>query len=253
MRAVLTYHSIDHTESPISIAPEAFAGHVRWLASGRVRVLPLEALVAEAQASDDGAGDAVAVTFDDGFQNLAEHAVPLLIAHGLPATIFVVSGHVGRTNAWGGRDHPGIPTLPLMDWDALGRLAEAGIALGAHTRRHPALDTLTHDELVDEVEGAAGDIAARLGRQPAAFAYPYGIAPPRAAAQVARCFALGVTTELRMLRASDDRARIPRLDAWYLRRPDGLAGWGSARFHAWLRLRAAVRRARDRVRLGARA
>jgi peptidoglycan/xylan/chitin deacetylase (PgdA/CDA1 family) len=252
MRAVLTYHSIDSSQSPISILPESFASHVRWLASGRVRVLALEALVAEARAGDDSRGDAVAITFDDGFENFAELAAPLLAGHGLPSTVFVVSDHVGRTNAWGGKEHPGVPTLPLMNWDQLGRVAEGGVELGAHTRSHPALDTLPAHALADEIVGSADDIVAQVGRRPTTFAYPYGFAPAAAVEQVKKSFAVGVSTELRVLDASDEPARIPRLDAFYLRQPNGLAGWGTARFRAYVRLRAAVRTAREQVRRGAR-
>lgn len=252
MRAVLTYHSIDESVSPISVAPESFAAHVRWLASGVVRVLSLERLVAEASAGDDTVGDAVAITFDDGFENLAHYAAPLLADHGLPATVFVVSAHVGRTNAWGGQDDSGIPTLPLMSWESLGRLAEQGVSIGAHTRTHPALDTLGGDALAEEIAGSAHDIEVRLGCSPSTFAYPYGIAPAGAVEQVKRTFALGVTTRLDFLDSGADRARIPRLDAYYLRRPDGLARWGTARFRAYLKLRAAVRAAREQVRRGVR-
>ncbi|MEO8619612.1 MAG: polysaccharide deacetylase family protein [bacterium] len=252
MRAVLTYHSIDNTRSPISILPESFASHVQWLASGRVRVLALGALVAEARAGDESLGDAVAITFDDGFANFAEFAAPLLAKHGLPSTVFVVSDHVGRTNAWGGQEPPGIPTLPLMTWDQLGRVAEGGVELGAHTRSHPALDMLLAQALADEIDGSADDIVAQTGVRPTTFAYPYGLAPAAAVAQVRKSFAVGVSTELRVLDVSDEPARIPRLDAFYLRQPDGLAGWGTARFRAYVRLRAAVRSAREQVRRSAR-
>ena len=252
MRAILTYHSIDGSQSPISIRPDAFAAHVRCLARGRVRVLPLVELVAEARAGGDEREDAVAITFDDGFQSFAEHAAPLLADHGLPATVFVVSGHAGGTSAWSGRDHPGIPTFPLMDWGTLGRLANAGIELGAHTRRHPSLDSLPATALAEEIGGSASEMESHLGRRPTAFAYPYGIAPASAVEQVRASFALGVTTELRALNAADDPLRIPRLDAYYLRQPDGLAGWGTTRFRAYLRLRAAVRIAREQVRRGTR-
>ena len=252
MRAILTYHSIDGSQSPISIRPDAFAAHVRCLARGRVRVLPLVELVAEARAGGVEREDAVAITFDDGFQSFAEHAAPLLADHGLPATVFVVSGHAGGTSAWSGRDHPGIPTFPLMDWGTLGRLANAGIELGAHTRRHPSLDSLPATALAEEIGGSASEMESHLGRRPTAFAYPYGIAPAAAVEQVRASFALGVTTELRALYAADDPLRIPRLDAYYLREPDGLAGWGTTRFRAYLRLRAAVRIAREQVRRGTR-
>ncbi len=242
MRAILTYHSIDSSGSPISVSREAFAGHVRWLASGAVRVVPLTEIVRG--AAD---GDAVALTFDDGFANVAESAVPLLRDHALPATVFVVSGQVGGTNAWGGREQAGIPTLPLMDWDALGALGASGIELGAHTRRHPKLDTVGVNALSDEIEGGADEIERRTGCCPSTFAYPYGIAPAAAAAVVRRRFDVGVTTQLRVLAPDDDLALLPRLDAYYFRRADGLDAWGTARFRAWLGLRAAVRAVRERV------
>lgn len=242
MRAILTYHSIDSSGSPISVSREAFAGHVRWFASGAVRVVPLAEIV-----RDVADGDAVAITFDDGFTNFAESAMPLLRDHGLPATVFVVSDQVGGTNAWGGREQAGIPTLPLMHWDVLGTLGEAGIELGAHTRTHPKLDTVAASALSDEIEGGAGEIEQRTGRRPATFAYPYGIAPVAAADVARRRFDVAVTTRLRVLAPDDDLALLPRLDAYYFRRADGLDAWGTARFRAWLGLRAAVRAVRERV------
>lgn len=247
MRAILTYHSIDTTGSAISISPTAFAGHLRWLTSGRVRVLSLDEIVRESRADANGDGDAVAITFDDGFANFAVYAAPMLLAHAIPVSIFVVSEHVGATNAWGGREAQGIPTLPLLGWDALGRLAEGGIEIGAHTRTHAALDTLEADAVEAEIVGGAEDLEARLGRRPRAFAYPYGIAPPAATDRVREYFAVAVTTRLHELRSSDDRALLPRLDAYYLRHVDGLDAWGSARFRAFLRLRAAARSARQHV------
>jgi peptidoglycan/xylan/chitin deacetylase (PgdA/CDA1 family) len=72
MRAILTYHSIDDSGSPISVAPEEFRAHVRWLGSGAVRVVPLAKLVT--LPPDD---DAVALTFDDAFENFSTIAAPL--------------------------------------------------------------------------------------------------------------------------------------------------------------------------------
>ncbi len=240
MRAILTYHSIDDSGSPISLAPAAFAAHVRWLASAPVRVLTLDALVAASASS----GDAVAITFDDGFANFAEHAAPLLREHGLPATIFVVSGHVGATNAWGGRRQLGIPVLPLLTWDSLGRLAESTIAVGGHTRTHARLGALSRIDADDEIIGGLKDITQHIGLRPTAFAYPYGDAPAAAVATVRRHFATGVTTTLRELGESDDHAALPRLDAYYLRAPGRLESWGSPAFRIGLRMRAAARAAR---------
>lgn len=239
MRAILTYHSIDPSGSPVSVAPRDFAAHVRWLAAGRVRVVALDQLAAMPEGED-----AIAITFDDAFANFATEAAPRLRDHGLPATLFVVSGHAGRTNAWGGRDEPGIPTLPLLDWDAIGRVGAGGITIGAHTRTHARLDALDARAAEDEMLGCAEEIERRVGHRAATFAYPYGGASV-AAATIARAhFACAVTTEMRTLRPGDDRALLPRLDAWYFRNPARLEAWGTARFHAHVRARALVRRAR---------
>lgn len=241
MRAILTYHSIDASGSPISISKDAFASHVDWLASGRVRVTTIDDLL---QLSDDV--DAVALTFDDGFRNFAEHAYPLLAEHGLPSTVFAVTDHVGGTNAWGGSPDPGVPLLPLLSWDELARLQEAGVMLGAHTRRHRHLSALGDDELTDEIAGAAEIMRRNTGRRPRGFAYPYGSLSASAAAVVGGCYAWGCTTELRVLRGDVSRARVPRLDMYYFRNARRLERWGTARFTCYVQLRAQARRVRQR-------
>lgn len=242
MRAILTYHSIDESGSPVSVSREAFRAHVRWLASGAVTVLPLAELV----DARDG-GDAVAITFDDGFQNFADDAAPLLRDAALPATVFVVPEHVGGENDWGGRHVPGIPVLPLMSWQTLGRVAAAGVALGAHTRRHRDLTQVRGATLEDEVAGCVERMAAELGVRPASFAYPYGAVDETSATVVRDVFAHACTTELRALRGDDDRALLPRLDMFYFREPGQLEGWGSAAFRRRLWLRAQGRRVKRLV------
>jgi peptidoglycan/xylan/chitin deacetylase (PgdA/CDA1 family) len=239
MRAILTYHSIDSSGSPISVPVETFAAHAGFLASGRVKVLPLADLPS---APNDE--DAVALTFDDGFRNVVTGALPTLREKSLPATIFVVSDAVGGTNGWGGRDAPGIPTLPLMNWADVQAAADTGFEIGAHSRRHPRLTTLSFAQLEDEVAGGADRIQAELGRRPDRFAYPYGDVN-EAVARVARtAFEHSVTTELRPLADTDDRALLPRLDAWYFRQPGMLEDWGSPAFRRRLWIRAQGRRVR---------
>lgn len=246
VRGILTYHSIDESGSPISVSPETFRAHIRFLAAGRVRVVGFDALLA---ASDDQ--DVVALTFDDGFANFATLALPVLEAHGLPATVFVVPDHVGDTNAWGGRSHPGIPTLPLMTWKALAQAQGRGIAIGAHTRRHGTLTTLPPGEQELEIAGSADRITSELGVRPAAFAYPYGRHDAGTVQLVRTHFSYGVTTQLRLLSGSEDVARLPRLDAWYFRAPGQLEGWGTTAFRSRIWLRARGRRVRQLVFAGA--
>jgi peptidoglycan/xylan/chitin deacetylase (PgdA/CDA1 family) len=242
MKAILTYHSVDETGSVISIDERSFRRHVEWLAASRIPVVPLDHLVHVAAADD-----AIAITFDDGLANFGEIAAPLLLEHGLPVTLFVVSEAVGATNVWPGGGDAGIPVMRLLDWNELGRLAEAGVTLGAHTRTHPRLETLDANAVEGEIVDSKARLRAELGIDATTFAYPYGSICPAARDVVARSFHCGVTTRLSVLTASDDVALLPRLDSYYLRSPGTLESWGTPRFRMRMGLLAGAREIRRTI------
>jgi peptidoglycan/xylan/chitin deacetylase (PgdA/CDA1 family) len=237
MRAVLMYHSLDDSGSPISVSPAAFRAHAQWLASGAVDVVPLTALLAPGAR----AKPQLALTFDDGFANLASHAFPLLAEHRLPATVFVVSEHVGGDNRWQGQTSARVPALPLLSWDALGRARDQGVEIGAHTRTHPHLSQLDTGAVTDEMAGCSDTIARELGTRPATFAYPFGDLPADVMGTAGRHFQVACTTVHRLLRETEDPHRIPRLDAWYFRRPDALETMASRGFRTRVLARHALR------------
>ncbi len=249
MRAILTYHSIDETGSPISVAPQVFQRHCEFLAQGGVRVLSLDALLSAPPSEP-----AVALTFDDGFVNFLSHAAPVLSASGLPYTIFVATNHVGGRNNWGGRTQPGIPDLPLMSWSDLAALAGHGMSVGAHTRSHPDLTTLNDASLMDELAGSADDVEQHLGIRPLSFAYPFGAWNARVRRATGSVFTYSCTTRMGVLGAHDDAAALPRVDMYYLRTEHALETFGQPSFSAkvWAReqgrrLRTLVQRTRRTV------
>jgi peptidoglycan/xylan/chitin deacetylase (PgdA/CDA1 family) len=233
MRAVLTYHSIDDSASPISVSPAVFNSHVAWLSKGGVRVVRLDQLAA---APDDERGS-VAITFDDAFANI-DGPVHTLRERGLPVTVFVVTAHVGRTNAWGGRIDARVPDLPLLDWDALAALRDVGASIGAHSRTHPALSRLSNVALDDELGGCREDLRRELGSRADDFAYPYGDVNDHVAYASSKYYRRAYSTVLDATRDSDDPMRIPRLDMYYWRTPGAVERWGQrafARRLAWCR------------------
>lgn len=235
MRAILTWHSLDDSGSPVSMPFAAFARHVECLRRSGVAVVPLERIL-----DPSAPADAVALTFDDGFASFAD-AWGLLRAAGFPATLFVVTDRAGSDNRWRGVDEPGIPVLPLLGWPELRRLAAEGVALGSHTRTHAWLPALRGAALDDEIGGARERIRAETGQDAVAFAYPYGASSAEAAAAVARHHGLAVTTRHGWLGPREDRRALPRLDAWYFRGSSGLEGFGGPGFRMRVRCRGALR------------
>ena len=240
MRGILTYHSIDNSGSAISIAEATLRSHVTWLASGKVQVTPLDSLTTVPADTH-----AVAITFDDGFQNFADVAWPLLKQHGLPVTLFVVTQWVGRNNAWNGKDEPGIPTLPLMTWDTIRRLVDEGLTLGSHGRTHAHLPGLDDVAIAEEIAGSADDIHRATSIRPAGFCFPFGEFDERSVALARAHYDLAVTTDLATIPNEPDVHRLPRLDAYYYRGGVGrLERWGSASFERYVAMRRFARSVR---------
>jgi peptidoglycan/xylan/chitin deacetylase (PgdA/CDA1 family) len=240
MRAILTYHSVDASGSPISVSPSAFSRHAAWLASGRVQVTTIPELLA---MPDDR--DAVALTFDDGFENFETVAAPLLLRHRLPATVFIVSGYVGGANTWTHHQPTPMPRLRLMDWRAVRRVAAAGFAVGAHTETHADLAALPADAAHAEITRSIAAIEAVVDR-PTLFAYPYGRVSGAAVSILAATCDAACTTEFRCLGQGEAAPLLPRIDMYYFQRPDSLDAWGTPRFSWYLRARATARRVRAR-------
>lgn len=65
-------------------------------------------------------------------------------------------------------------TQRVLGWDALRQLAEEGVTLGAHTRRHRYLNELAPEEIEEEVGGSLQDLERELGSVLPIFAYPDG-------------------------------------------------------------------------------
>jgi peptidoglycan/xylan/chitin deacetylase (PgdA/CDA1 family) len=240
VRAILTYHSIDSSRSPISVERTAFEGHADWLASGRVETATLERV-----AYNRAGPDAVAVTFYDGIETFATEAWPILRERGIPVTLFVVTEAVGRTNRWDDDRAHGIPQLRLLDWDELGTLADEGVSIGSHTRTHKRLTDAGAAALRDELEGSRETIRARLGIEAATLAYPYGAVDANVEQATREVYDVACTTELRALAATDTQTLLPRIDSYYLRRRNSLQSWDTAGFKRYLAARAWLRSLRS--------
>lgn len=98
---VLLYHRVaDDAHDPLELAvsPKHFNEHMEVL--GRVgRPCSLAALAAAASGGRVPRRS-VAVTFDDGYADLAANAAPILERHGIPATAYLTAAMVGSDEAF---------------------------------------------------------------------------------------------------------------------------------------------------------
>jgi peptidoglycan/xylan/chitin deacetylase (PgdA/CDA1 family) len=173
---ILAYHAvgpIDPADDPLRLflAPEVFAAQMAFLARHR-RVVPL------ADVIDHGFSrgrPAVAITFDDGYRCLIEHALPVLEHHGFPATLFVPTGAVGDRNRW---DDPPPTGGEIMTDDELLEVDRRGLSVESHGHRHIHFHTASPADAFDDLSQSADAINALFGRPARYLAYPYGECTP---------------------------------------------------------------------------
>jgi peptidoglycan/xylan/chitin deacetylase (PgdA/CDA1 family) len=173
---ILMYHAVDRPQSSVEAAlccdPETFAAQMDYLDRHGYAVVPLARLVRAARAEDDLPDRSVVVTLDDGLNCTCETALPILERRGFPATVFVVSGLLGRTNEW--LHTAGFPKRSMLSVAGLRRLAAAGLDVGSHTVSHPWLSKLPANVARAEVRDSKARLEDIIGRPVVHFAYPYG-------------------------------------------------------------------------------
>ncbi|HUS16105.1 MAG TPA: polysaccharide deacetylase family protein, partial [Chloroflexia bacterium] len=173
---ILLYHSVSPrvpgSPDRYSVTPRRFALHLRVLRLLGYRIVPLEHLLAGWDAGLLPPRRVAAITFDDGYRDNRTHAWPILRQAGAASTVFVVSGHVGGSNAWDA-DNP-VPGRRLVTWEELRGMDRAGFRAEAHSVSHPDLNTLEPAQLDSEIAGCRRNLEQQLNRAVTMFAYPYG-------------------------------------------------------------------------------
>lgn len=186
-----------------------FERQMRWLAD-HYAVVPLEQLVGRVLRGGSLRGVA-AITFDDGYVGVFDHAWPLLRDLGLSATVFVVADAPGRSEGFWWDDpevlrahsaerhqrwltalqgdcvaivhdvaptrRPGQPPTWCRPaaWQSIADAAASGLGIGVHSATHRSLPALPDADLHREIVESRDIIQRRAGVTPMFFAYPYGL------------------------------------------------------------------------------
>jgi len=180
---VLIYHRVGGgSASAVDLEADEFARQLAHLAEHH-RLLTLDAAVAELAAAPADARPGVVVTFDDGTADFTDVAVPLLVEHAVPATLYAATRFVesGEPFPWG---------APPASWAALREAVSTGlVTIGSHTHSHLLLDRVGAAEAAAELDRSIELIGAELGSTPEHFAYPKALpGSPAAEVEVRRRF-----------------------------------------------------------------
>lgn len=168
---ILFYHRVSADRDELAVTPAAFAEQMDYLASEAYRVVDVLTAI-DLLDSGKPLARTVAMTFDDGFLDVAEHALPILSERGFQATVFVSPAVTdGRTSFSWYSEQP-----PLLNWDDIAELDRDGtLRFEAHSLTHPNLPMLGAAEAREEIAGSKLELENHLGRVVRAFSYPTGL------------------------------------------------------------------------------
>jgi peptidoglycan/xylan/chitin deacetylase (PgdA/CDA1 family) len=243
---IFTFHALDHGREPFAFPPARFAELLDRLAAAGFAGRPIGELVDAVEAGSPPARRC-GLTFDDGYRSLHEHALPLLAARGMPATVFV-----------NGPADPGAERERLapmlgrerLSWAEMREMGRHGIEFGAHTVTHPDLTRLDEAEIERQLVDSKRRLEDALSLPVRTFAYPYGRFDVRSRDAARRHFEAAFSDRLGLLRPGDDRWALPRVETYYLRSTSTLPLVASAGLAAYLALRNVPRRLRRLRRQG---
>jgi peptidoglycan/xylan/chitin deacetylase (PgdA/CDA1 family) len=209
---ILMYHSVSDAPAAstraLSVAPATFAAQLRYLRRQGFTGLTFGELCRRRRTGQPLPPRPIVLTFDDGYADFIEEALPEMIEQGYPATLFATTGwlHDASPNA------AGTPPDRMLSWAQLAELAAAGVEVGGHSHSHAQLDQISLPRLRAELADSKCILEDRLGQPIDSLAYPYGYSTKRVR-EVSRevgylqaaCVANAVATP------GCNRFRVPRL------------------------------------------
>ncbi len=171
---VLLYHSITREErsdaGEMTTAIGLFRRHLAILRDDGYSVQSADRVIDAIAARRSLPSRTVAITFDDGYVGVIEHALPVLLERRLTATAFVLPGLWGKTASWPSNAPPTERRLwsesDTREWQ------RAGMSVGSHSMTHRDLRSLDEAAIREEIGGSRRILEGLLGRI-SGFCYPW--------------------------------------------------------------------------------
>ena len=162
--SVLMYHSVSNNGWEFSTTPDDFEKQIKYLLENNYSFMTPEDIPDFLNKSKLLKKNSVLITFDDGYNDFYENALPILKKFNVPAALFV---HTNRLSNNLGNDYE------LMDWQTLSGLGEYNIGVYSHSHTHPILREMDADKLREDLNQAE-DLLNRYIKTDKFIAYPGG-------------------------------------------------------------------------------
>jgi len=214
---ILMYHQIGlpaprgTSFRSLTVHPDSFSRQMRWMHRLGYRGLSLRDLMPYLKG--ERSGKVFGITFDDGFRNVFDHALPILSNLGFTSTNYVVANQLDGGNVWDANHN--VPHSPLMSKDEIVAWSLAGQEVGSHTLDHVHLPELSLEQARSQIAQSRQVISELIKQEVTAFCYPYGHLKPEHVAMVSEAgYQNATTTQRGLANSKDDPFLLPRVGVW---------------------------------------
>ena len=150
------------------VTPSQFNRQIYHLISHGYKLVTLTDLFF--RCSDDPS--AIAITFDDGYEDIFDYAFPILQKYNVSATIFLISSYIGKLNEWDA--NLGWIHFKHLDKEEITELIQAGWEIGSHGVNHKNLKGLSKREIESEIGESKKYLENQFNTKVSFYASPFG-------------------------------------------------------------------------------
>lgn len=164
---VLGYHSISNNGSIVDVSPKEFKKQINYLAQ-HFEFVSVGDIVKYIKGEISINKPSVALTFDDGYQDLTKNVLPILNKKNIPACFFVLSEPQNANR------HELANYKKLLTTGQIKKIKKTNTDIGSHTATHANLNT-KRALLNYEISGSKEKLEKIIGFDVQYFAYPKGL------------------------------------------------------------------------------
>ena len=169
---VLLYHSVHPDGGGLmgryTMTPPLFRSHLAWIADHGFETLTVSQYVGAIRGTVPLPARPLVVTFDDGYADFLDEAMPVLAEYRIRCTLYVTTRPVGETR------RGTLAGRPMLTWPELRHLVTLGVEIGGHSHEHAQLDLLPPTKALDQVTACKRLLEDHLETEVRSFAYPHG-------------------------------------------------------------------------------
>ena len=162
------YHSIGSSENQLSVNKINFEKQLMFMKNNNYKTISLNKL-----DNLDENSKYFIITFDDGYDDVYENALPIMKKFGYHSICYFVTSLIGQFNLWD-KDQKNFNKLKLMDVEKIRSWLNSGMDIGAHSATHKNLTTLDTIRKKIEIETPKKYFNDTFAINVDSFSYPFG-------------------------------------------------------------------------------